>query len=36
VDSQLGGEHGFPWGTVGVILDSKGGGTDIWINYTGQ
>jgi len=36
LDFQLDDERAFPWGTVGAILDSKSGGTDIWINYAGQ
>jgi hypothetical protein len=34
LDSQLSGKNSFPWGTVSVILDSKSGGTDIWIDYS--
>jgi hypothetical protein len=33
LDSQLGGKKAFPWGKVSVVLDSKSGGTDIWIDY---
>lgn len=36
LDSQLGGATTFPWGTVSAILDSKSGGTDIWIDYSGS
>jgi hypothetical protein len=32
--SQLGGEKAFAWGKVNAQLDSKSGGTDIWIGYT--
>ncbi len=31
---QLGGKSSFPWGTAGAKLDSKSGGTDIWIQYS--
>jgi hypothetical protein len=31
--SQLGNQNTFPWGTVGAQLDSKSGGTDIWIRF---
>jgi hypothetical protein len=31
--SQLGAKDTFPWGTAKVQLDSKSGGTDIWIDY---
>ena len=30
---QLGGKSSFAWGTVGAKLDSKSGGTDVWIQY---
>ncbi len=33
LDAQLGGKAEFPWGRVSAILDSKSGGTDIWIDY---
>ena len=33
LDSQLGGKSEFPWGRISVIVDSKSGGTDIWIDY---
>ena len=33
LEAQLGGKNGFPWGKADVIEDSKGGGTDIWIDY---
>ena len=33
LDRQLGGKSSFPWGTVGAKLDSKSGGTDVWIEY---
>jgi hypothetical protein len=32
--AQLGGKNVFPWGTISVKLDSKSGGTDIWIAYS--
>jgi hypothetical protein len=32
--AQLGGENTFAWGKVGAQLDSKSGGTDIWINFS--
>jgi hypothetical protein len=32
--AQLGGETSFPWGTASAQLDSKSGGTDIWINFS--
>lgn len=32
--AQLGGENTFSWGTVGAQVDSKSGGTDIWINFS--
>jgi hypothetical protein len=32
--SQLGANDTFPWGTAKVLLDSKSGGTDIWLNYS--
>ncbi|HLJ27432.1 MAG TPA: hypothetical protein VKY85_12035 [Candidatus Angelobacter sp.] len=31
---QLGGKNTFPWGTVSAKLDSKSGGTDIWLNFS--
>lgn len=34
LDAQLGGKSIFPWGKVSVKLDSKSGGTDIWIDYS--
>jgi hypothetical protein len=34
--TQLGGIDTFPWGKISVVLDSKSGGTDIWINYGGS
>jgi len=34
--SQLGGKSAFPWGTVSIKLDSKSGGTDIWIEFCGM
>jgi hypothetical protein len=34
LDAQLGGKNSFPWGKVRVLLDSKSGGTDIWIDYS--
>ncbi|SRR5258708_40158948 len=32
--AQLDGKSAFPWGTVSVKLDSKSGGTDIWVEYS--
>lgn len=32
--AQLGGKNTLAWGTVGAQLDSKSGGTDIWINFS--
>ena len=34
--SQLGGKNTFPWGKVGAKLDSKSGGTDIWIEFSDE
>jgi hypothetical protein len=34
LDAQLGGNHAPPWGRASVLLDSKSGGTDIWIDYS--
>lgn len=31
--SQLGPTNTFPWGRVQVLLDSKSGGTDIWLHF---
>src|SRR5215469_12187329 len=31
--SQLGTTSTFPWGRVEVLLDSKSGGTDIWLRF---
>lgn len=31
--SQLGGKSTFPWGKASIKLDSKSGGTDIWVEY---
>ena len=31
--SQLGPTSTFPWGRVQVLLDSKSGGTDIWLHF---
>jgi len=31
--SQLGTTSTFPWGTAQVLLDSKSGGTDIWLHF---
>lgn len=31
---QLGGKDEFPWGVARAQLDSKSGGTDIWIRYS--
>ena len=36
LDAQLSGKSSFPWGKVSVKLDSKSGGTDIWIDYSDQ
>lgn len=33
---QLGGKDTFSWGTAGAQLDSKSGGTDIWIHFLEQ
>ena len=30
---QLGGKDTFPWGKARVVLDSKSGGIDIWIEF---
>lgn len=32
--AQLGGKNTFAWGTVRAQVDSKSGGTDIWINFS--
>jgi hypothetical protein len=34
LDAQLGGKDALPWGRASVVLDSKSGGTDIWIDYS--
>jgi hypothetical protein len=34
LDTQLGSKNSFLWGKVSVKLDSKSGGTDIWIDYS--
>jgi hypothetical protein len=34
LDAQLGGKSVFFWGKVSILLDSKSGGTDIWIDYS--
>lgn len=34
LDSQLGGKKSLPWGRASALLDSKSGGTDIWIDYS--
>jgi len=34
LDSELGGRTQFPWGRASVIEDNKGGGTEIWIDYS--
>lgn len=31
--AQLGDREKFPWGKISVILDSKSGGTDIWVDF---
>jgi hypothetical protein len=31
--SQLGGKNTFPWGKAWVLLDSKSGGIDIWVEF---
>jgi hypothetical protein len=33
--AQLGGNGTFPWGRAWVFLDSKSGGTDIWVEFSG-
>lgn len=33
--AQLGGKDTFPWGRAWVFLDSKSGGTDIWVEFSG-
>jgi hypothetical protein len=33
--AQLGGKDNFPWGRAWVFLDSKSGGTDIWVEFSG-
>ncbi len=33
LERQLGGKSSFAWGKAAVKLDSKSGGTDIWIEY---
>lgn len=32
--TQLGGKNTFAWGTAGAQLDSKSGGTDVWITFS--
>ena len=32
--AQLGPADTFPWGSVSVQLDSKSGGTDIWVDFS--
>jgi len=34
LSQQLRGRNTFPWGTVGAQLDSKSGGTDIWMKFS--
>lgn len=34
LDSQLGGRREFSWGRASAIYDSKGGGSDIWVDYS--
>ena len=34
LDAQLGGKNVLPWGTATAFIDSKSGGTDIWIDYS--
>lgn len=34
LDSQLGGKSVFDWGKARVVLDSKSGGTDVWIEFS--
>ena len=34
LNSQLNGKRSFPWGKVNVLLDSKSGGTNIWLDYS--
>ena len=35
LDAQLSGKNTFPWGKASILLDSKSGGTNIWIDYSG-
>lgn len=32
--AQLGGKEIFSWGRIGAVLDSKSGGTDIWVDFS--
>ena len=34
LDAQLEGKNMLPWGIATAFLDSKSGGTDIWIDYS--
>jgi hypothetical protein len=34
LEAQLGGKNELPWGRASALLDSKSGGTDIWIDYS--
>jgi hypothetical protein len=34
LDAQLGGKNVFFWGKASLILDSKSGGSNIWIDYS--
>lgn len=34
LSKQLGGGRVFSWGEVAILLDSKSGGNNIWINYS--
>ncbi len=33
IASQVGGKNTFVWGKINAQLDSKSGGTDIWVDY---
>lgn len=33
LELQLGGKTTFQWGKASVVLDSKSGGTDVWIEF---
>ena len=34
IDSQLNGKSVFSWGEINTVNDSKGGGSNIWVNYS--